>query len=387
MGTVHLLEAVRHVDGVRAVVCITSDKCYENREWLWGYREYEAMGGLDPYSSSKGCAELVTKAYRNSFLKDDGNPGGSVGVATGRAGNVIGGGDWATDRLVPDILRSLAKGKRVVIRNPRAIRPWQHVLDPLNGYLTLAEHLYRNGRDYSESWNFGPPESNARSVEWLVEYLLSLCGAPGSWQQDERSQPHEDIQLTLDSSKARLRLDWRAHLELRTALEWVVEWIRAFQGGSDMRDVSEAQIRRFMNVVQAREAVTEVGFAGAYPFETLVSLEQQAQLLELTPDPTMVRSVDGTIVYWNHRAARVYGWTKEEAIGQISHSLLQTEFPASLDEMERQLRSNGYWEGALVHTTREGRRLEVSSYWAMQPQNRLSKTVVLEVNRVGARSR
>jgi CDP-glucose 4,6-dehydratase len=377
MGTVHALEAVRHVEGVRAVVCITSDKCYENREWLWGYREYEPMGGLDPYSSSKGCAELATKAYRHSFLHDDGN----IAVATARAGNVIGGGDWASDRLVPDILRSLAKGERVVIRNPQAIRPWQHVLDPLNGYLTLGEHLYRNGKDFSESWNFGPPPSNARSVAWLVDYLQSLLGAPGSWQQDERSHPHEDIHLTLDSSKARLRLNWRAHLELPTALEWVVEWIRALQGGSDMRDVTQAQINGFMNIVQAPEAV--VGRAGAHPLEIPAGLEQQAQLLELTPDPTMVRGVDGTIVYWTHRAAQVYGWTNEEAIGQISHSLLQTEFPASLDEMERQLRSNGYWEGTLVHTTREGRRLDVSSYWAMQPRNPQSKTIVLEVNRVG----
>lgn len=381
MGTVHLLEAVRQVEAVRAIVCVTSDKCYDNKGWLWGYREYEAMGGRDPYSSSKGCAELVAEAYRQSFFTGDAHPGGSVAVATARAGNVIGGGDWATDRLVPDILRSLGKGEPVVIRNPQAIRPWQYVLDPLNGYLTLAEHLYRNGTDHSESWNFGPPESNIRSVEWVVEQLLTLCGAAEGWQQDERWQPHEDIHLTLDSSKARLRLNWRAHLELRTVLEWIVDWMHAFQGRSDMREVSEAQIRRFTDIVTS-EAGARIRWKGLYPFERSLSLEGPAQLLELTPDATMVRKVDGTIVYWNQRAEQMYGWSKEEAVGHISHSLLQTRFSSSLDEIEEQLLSNGYWEGALVHTTREGKRLHVSSYWAMEPRNTASNAPVLECNRV-----
>ena len=386
MGTVHLLEAVRQVSGVRAVVCITSDKCYENKEWLWGYREYEAMGGHDPYSSSKGCAELVARAYGNLFRNSDGDPRARVALATARAGNVIGGGDWAKDRLVPDILRSFAKGQRVVVRNPQAIRPWQHVLDPLNGYLTLAEHLYRHGQRFGESWNFGPSESHTpRSVEWVVEHLQSLWGADASWQQDERSQPHEDIHLRLDCSKARLRLSWQAHLELRTALEWVVEWFRAFQAGSDMQEVSHAQIRRFMQA-QAPEATDGTGPHAAHPFETSLSVEQQAQLLELAPDTIMLRRLDGTITYWNHRAEQLYGWTKTEAVGSISHSLLQTQFPASLDEIEDQLLSTGYWEGALVHTTREGRRVNVSSYWAMQPQKRMSNAAVLEVNRAGARN-
>jgi CDP-glucose 4,6-dehydratase len=381
MGTVHLLEAVRHVKSVRAVVCVTSDKCYDNKEWLWGYREYEPMGGVDPYSSSKGCAELVTSAYRHSFFRDvDG-----VAVATARAGNVIGGGDWAADRLVPDVLRSVAAGEPVVIRNPRAIRPWQHVLDPLNGYLTLAEHLYADGSEYAESWNFGPPASHARSVKWVLEHLLSLCDAPGAWQQDERTQPYEDRHLTLDSSKASVRLRWRAHLELRTALAWVVEWTRALQEGSDMREVTDAQIRRFMSGVRAADPDGAALDDGSQ-FETRVSLTQQAELLELAPDPTIVREVDGTIVYWNDRAAQVYGWTKDEAVGQTTHSLLRTEFPAALNEMERELREKGKWDGALVHTTREGARLGVDSYWALQSQRR-SRPFVLEVNRIRAASR
>lgn len=380
MGTVHLLEAVRHVEGIRAVVCITSDKCYDNKEWLWGYREYEPMGGRDPYSSSKGCAELVAKAYRTSFLEGDRNPRGSVAVATARAGNVIGGGDWASDRLVPDILRSLAAGERLLVRNPQAVRPWQHVLDPLNGYLVLAERLYLDGETYSGGWNFGPPVSNSRSVQWVVEHLLSLFGAPGLWQQDERSQPYEDIQLSLDSSKARQRLKWNAHLGLETALEWVAAWMRALQSGSDMRDMSEAQIREFTNVMQAAtQAHTEM--ARFVTSQTPAGLEQ-AQLFELTPDATMVRRVDGTIVYWNHHAEAVYGWSKDEAIGRVSHALLRTEFPGSLEAMENQLLTNGSWEGDLVHTTREGKRLNVRSYWAVQSGQALSNAAVVEVNRI-----
>jgi CDP-glucose 4,6-dehydratase len=383
MGTVHLLDAVRHSGDVRVVVCVTSDKCYENREWLWGYREYEAMGGYDPYSSSKGCAELVAKAYRASFLSTGAEPHRRVSLATARAGNVIGGGDWARDRLVPDAIRSLVRGERIIIRNPQAVRPWQHVLDPLNGYLILAEHLYANGQAYAESWNFGPPEWNSHSVEWVVEYLQSQWGADATWQLDERSQPHEDIQLRLDPSKARIRLNWQVQLELRTALDWVVEWTRAFLAKADMRDVSEAQIRRFMQM-RAPEAVSEPGRDAALPFETSLSVDQQALLLEHSPDGVMVRRVDGTITYWNHRAEQLYGWKKEEALGNISHSLLQTQFPTSLDEIESQLLSNGYWHGVLVHTTRQGRRIDVSSYWAVQPQQPIPSAAVLEVNRVGA---
>jgi PAS domain S-box-containing protein len=339
------------------------------------------MGGRDPYSGSKGCAELVTNAYRKSFFDEEGGSSGRVAVATVRAGNVIGGGDWATDRLVPDILRSLARGERVVIRNPQAIRPWQHVLDPLNGYLILAEHLYREERDYSESWNFGPSESNVRSVEWVVEHLLALCNASEAWQKDGRSQPHEDIQLILDSSKARLRLNWRAHLELRTALAWVVDWVGALQSGSDMREVSEAQIRQFMEVLEASDAETEIGRHAAVPFDGSEGLDEHVQLLELTPDATIVRKVDGTIVYWNRRAEEMYGWTTDEAAGHVSHSLLRTEFSSPRGEIEQQLLSHGYWEGALVHTTRDGKRLDVSSYWAVDKRDSASTPAVLEFNR------
>jgi CDP-glucose 4,6-dehydratase len=381
MGTVNLLEAVRHATGIRAVVCVTSDKCYENREWLWGYREYEPMGGFDPYSSSKGCAELVARAYRRSFLHRQGDPRLETSLATARAGNVIGGGDWAQDRLVPDVIRSLSRGDDIVIRNPWSTRPWQHVLDPLNGYLVLAERLHADGPRFAESWNFGPPESNSRSVGWIVEYLQSLWGANEPWQQDKRLQPHEDKQLWLDSSKARLRLNWRAQLDLETALEWVVEWTRASRAGADMRDVSVAQIRRFMQI-RPPEILGEPRRAGARPFEAPLSVEQQARLLEHAPDGIMVRRVDGTITYWNHRAEQLYGWKKEEAIGSISHALLQTRFPTPLSEIEKELLSNGYWHGALVHTTRNGERIDVSSYWAVESQAR-KDAAVLEVNRVG----
>lgn len=376
MGTVHLLEAVRQAAGVRAVVCVTSDKCYENREWLWGYREYEAMGGLDPYSSSKGCAELVAKAYRNLFQSSEGISHAGVALATARAGNVIGGGDWARDRLVPDVLRSFEQGESVLIRNPGAIRPWQHVLDPLHGYLTLAEHLFAHGQRFADGWNFGPPESDVpRPVEWVVEHLRSLWGADASWRRDERTQPHEDIHLRLDCSKSRLRLGWQAQLELPTALEWVVEWFHAYQAGSDVRDVCRGQIDRFTRA--HRSEATEARRS----LDALLSSEQQAQLLELAPDTMMLRKLDGTITYWNKRAEQLYGWTREEAVGRTSHSLLQTQFPTPLDEIERQLLSTGFWEGALVHTTRDGQRVDVSSFWATHPERRISDAAVLEINR------
>ena len=177
MGTVHLLESVRQAGSARAVVCITSDKCYENREWIWGYRENEAMGGYDPYSSSKGCAEIVAAAYRNSFFNPNRFPEHGTAIATVRAGNVIGGGDWAKDRLVPDILQSLVNGEPVILRNPQAIRPWQHVLEPLSGYLTLAERLYEDGPSYGEGWNFGPFDSGIKPVSWVVNQLVSLWGS------------------------------------------------------------------------------------------------------------------------------------------------------------------------------------------------------------------
>jgi CDP-glucose 4,6-dehydratase len=224
LGTVHLLEAVRRTPSVRAVVCVTSDKCYENREWPWPYREDEAMGGHDPYSSSKGCAELVTAAYRRSFFHVADSPA----VATARAGNVIGGGDWAPDRLVPDIIRAFTVHQSVTVRNPDAVRPWQHVLEPLSGYLTLAEHLCREGAKFEGGWNFGPSDSDAQPVRHLVSEMVRLWGEDASWQIVSQQNVHEAHLLRLDSSKARTALRWRPRWTLDQALEKTVNWYREF---------------------------------------------------------------------------------------------------------------------------------------------------------------
>jgi CDP-glucose 4,6-dehydratase len=245
MGSVHLLEAVRRTSTVRAVLNVTSDKCYENKEWLWGYRENEPMGGYDPYSNSKGCAELVTSAYRNSFFNPLTHSQHGVALASARAGNVIGGGDWAADRLVPDIVRAIARGEVVRIRSPHAIRPWQHVLEPLSGYLALAERLYSNGADFAEGWNFGPLDSDVRTVQWVVERLTSLWGGGASWELDSNPQPHEATYLKLDCTKAMNRLKWRPRLELGRALEMVVEWHKAHLDRKDMRTVTFAQISTY----------------------------------------------------------------------------------------------------------------------------------------------
>jgi CDP-glucose 4,6-dehydratase len=245
MGTVNLLEAVRQVGGVKAVVNVTSDKCYENQEWVWGYRENEAMGGYDPYSSSKGCSELVTSAYRNSFFHPINYEQHGVGMATARAGNVIGGGDWASDRLVPDILKAWQTGQRVVIRNPNAVRPWQHVLEPLSGYLSLAEHLYKDGATYSSAWNFGPNESDAKTVGWIVEQMANLWGKDATWTQNNLPQPHEANYLKLDCSKARNQLKWEPKLDVKTALTWVIDWTKSLHSGENMRDITSHQINHF----------------------------------------------------------------------------------------------------------------------------------------------
>jgi CDP-glucose 4,6-dehydratase len=239
IGTVNLLEAVRQIPGVKAVVNVTTDKCYENREWVWPYRENEAMGGFDPYSSSKACSELVTAAYRRSFLESSG-----VHVASARAGNVIGGGDWAHDRLVPDFLRALDSGTTLTIRSPLATRPWQHVLEPLSGYLMLAEKLFNNGQTFAEAWNFGPEEADARPVQWIVEYLCSQV-AGASWQCDSSPQPHEANTLKLDSSKAKAQLGWRPRWNLQTALGMTLAWHQAWKQGADMVAASVQQIRQY----------------------------------------------------------------------------------------------------------------------------------------------
>jgi CDP-glucose 4,6-dehydratase len=241
MGTVNLLEAVRATPGVRAVVNVTTDKCYENREWLWGYREDEALGGHDPYSNSKACSELVTAAYRRSFLDAAG-----VALASARAGNVIGGGDWATDRLLPDFLRALDAGATLRIRSPNAIRPWQHVLEPLSGYLLLAERLFTERTAFAEAWNFGPADDDARTVRWIVERLVNATPGAG-WTCDAAPQPHEASHLKLDSSKARARLDWRPRWQLSTALAKTLEWHAAWRDGKDMHAVTLAQIGEYAN--------------------------------------------------------------------------------------------------------------------------------------------
>jgi CDP-glucose 4,6-dehydratase len=240
MGTVNLLDAVRLSEGVRAVVNVTSDKCYENREWDWGYREDEPMGGHDPYSSSKGAAELVTSAYRRSFFSDPDGPR----LASARAGNVIGGGDWGEDRLVPDMMRAALAGETVRVRNPNAIRPWQHVVNPLSGYLVLAEAIW-DSPEHASGWNFGPPEEEARPVGWLVERLAELWPGQLEWTVDDGPHPHEAHYLKLDSSLARSRLGWRPLAPLDIALAETAAWYRELQAGADMREVTLNQLELF----------------------------------------------------------------------------------------------------------------------------------------------
>jgi len=242
MGTVNLLEAVRQTDSVQAVINVTTDKCYENREWHWGYRENEAMGGYDPYSSSKGCSELVTAAYRSSYFNPVAHSHHGVALASARAGNVIGGGDWAEDRLICDCLRALLAGEPIHIRNPLAIRPWQHVLEPLSGYLLLAQRLVEEGTAFAEAWNFGPEPDDARPVEWIVRRLCALWGNGASYDIDEGDHPHEARYLKLDCSKARSCLGWRPRWSLDESLDRIVEWTRGYQQGEDVRTLCLSQI-------------------------------------------------------------------------------------------------------------------------------------------------
>ena len=247
MGVVNLLEAVRATPGVRSVVNVTSDKCYENREWPWGYRENEAMGGYDPYSNSKGCAELVTAGYRSSFFNAEKYEEHGIAIGSGRAGNVIGGGDWAMDRLIPDMLRAIGAGQPVMIRNPHSIRPWQHVLEPLSGYLTLAEKLYTEGPVHAEGWNFGPHDTDAKPVEWIIERMTQEWGAGASWSLDGQNHPHEATYLKLDCSKARGQLGWHPRWDIGQTIAKIVEWHKAFDQGLDMRELSQAQITTYQN--------------------------------------------------------------------------------------------------------------------------------------------
>lgn len=243
MGTANVLEAVRNLACVRSVVVVTSDKCYENKEWLWGYREGESLGGYDTYSASKACAELVTNAYRQSFYQKAGD-NSTVGIASARAGNVIGGGDWAVDRLVPDFLRNLQSNTPIVIRNPNAIRPWQHVLEPLSGYMMLAKLLYEQGEDYAQAWNFGPPESGAKSVQWMTEEVIRQWGS-GSWELEVGDNPHEATYLKLDCSKARTKLDWMPVWNPAEALAFTVDWHKDWVNGSSVHDLCLGNIDHY----------------------------------------------------------------------------------------------------------------------------------------------
>jgi len=257
MGTVNLLDAVRrHGDGVRAVVIVTSDKCYRTRESERGYREHEPMGGDDPYSSSKGCAELVTEAFRSSYFSaraPDGEPlaGHGARIASARAGNAIGGGDWGEDRLVPDVMRAALAGEPVRVRQPRAVRPWQHVLNALSGYLVLARALW-DSPEHACGWNFGPPQEEARTVAWIVQHLAALWPGGVRWELDPGPQRRETAYLRLDSSRARARLGWSPALGLEGALQSIVEWYQALRGGADMRAVSLGQVEAFQLAGQSR---------------------------------------------------------------------------------------------------------------------------------------
>jgi CDP-glucose 4,6-dehydratase len=244
MGTVHILESTRSIDSIRATVVVTTDKCYENKEWVWGYRENEPMGGYDPYSNSKGCAELVTSAYRQSyFSKSD----STNSIASARAGNVIGGGDWSEDRLIPDAIKAFEANQPLMIRNPLATRPWQHVLEPLSGYLILAQALYEKGSDFASGWNFGPSDKDNRSVQEVIELLISGWGESAGWVKEGSEQPHEANLLKLDCSKARAQLGWLPKWNLETATQKIVEWQKAYQAKKNMQEVSLAQINQYMS--------------------------------------------------------------------------------------------------------------------------------------------
>jgi len=247
MGTVNLMEAARHCPSVRAIVMITSDKCYENREWVWPYRETEAMGGHDPYSSSKGCAELAIAAWRQSYFGGPDRPG----LASVRAGNVVGGGDWSVDRLVPDCMRAFSIGCPIVLRNPHAIRPWQHVLEPLRGYLLVAEHLWQDPKGYAEGWNFGPTQEDARAVSWVVSTVAALWGDGARWEVVAGPHPHEATFLRLDSTKGYVRLGWSPRVNLSVCLEWTVEWYRGVYRGGNAHKLTLEQIDRYERLFES----------------------------------------------------------------------------------------------------------------------------------------
>lgn len=243
MGTVHLLEAAKQTTRVKTIINVTTDKCYENKEWERGYTEEDRLGGHDPYSNSKACAELVTSAFRNSYFYGD----SPIALASVRAGNVIGGGDWAADRLIPDIIKACMEKKSVTLRNPNSTRPWQHVLEPLGGYLLLAEKLYFSPKQYAEGWNFGPEENDAKPVRWITDFIFKLWQHPDNWQQDQQPQPHEAHYLKLDCTKAKNQLNWQPRWNIEKGLTETVNWYKAWQANKNMRDVTLNQIEDFIN--------------------------------------------------------------------------------------------------------------------------------------------
>jgi CDP-glucose 4,6-dehydratase len=250
MGTVQVLEAVRKTPSVRAVVCISSDKCYQNQEWMWPYRETDALGGFDPYSSSKACAEMVCSAYRSSFFPVNRLEEHRVALATARAGNVTGGGDWSEDRLIPDLIRGFRAGQPVLIRHPKAIRPWQHVLEPLSGYMLLAEKLLEAPAQFCSAYNFGPDGEDAWPVERIATKLAAMWGGGASWTRDSVPSLHEHHLLMLDTSKARRQLGWQPRLGIETNLEWTMKWYRGWQRGAAMQEETLAQIARYEQLAQ-----------------------------------------------------------------------------------------------------------------------------------------
>lgn len=249
MGTVNLLEAIRQCPSVKSVVNVTTDKCYENKEWVWAYRENEPMGGFDPYSSSKACSELVTAAYRQSFFNPQQYEEHGVALASARAGNVIGGGDWAKDRLIPDCIDALLANKTIRIRNPYSIRPWQHVLEPLSGYISLAQKLYESGPDYAEGWNFGPSDEDAKPVEWIVKRLCDQWGDGSCYEIDSGGHPHEAHYLKLDCSKAHMRLNWQPRWGLSKTLSVILEWVAGYKADENIYEICLKQIDEYERVI------------------------------------------------------------------------------------------------------------------------------------------
>ena len=245
IGTARVLDAVRRTPSVRAVVSVTTDKCYENKEWLWGYRETDPLGGYDPYSSSKACAEIVSAAYRQSYFPTNKLAEHKCAIATGRAGNVIGGGDWSLDRLIPDLVRGFLSGEPVLIRRPHSIRPWQHVMEPLLGYILLAEHLLTHDPRYATAFNFGPSDDDAQEVGWIVDRMKNFWGGNASWVLDADPGVHEAGYLKLDASRARAELAWHPRLRLETTLHWLVDWYKASQSGADMHRFTLDQIAAY----------------------------------------------------------------------------------------------------------------------------------------------